>query len=393
MYLNQISYSNFRCLEDGKIDLDRNFNLIYGKNGQGKTSFIEAVHFLATGKSFRTKKLKELFRYSRNRVIVFGKYTGKNNEENTMAIDVNEDRKDFYINRNKNKYIDYVGILNIISFIPEDIEIIIGNPSVRRNFFNYEISQARKDYLKSIVDFEKILKVRNRLIKEKKTGEEIYRIYNDRFIEEGVNIIVHRREFIRNISILLNLNYRKLFDEKSELKLKYECFLGETEKKSREELTEKFRELCIRKAERERFLGYSLIGPQKDDFVFELNGKNAKSFSSQGEKKSIIFSLKISEIDMLVKEKNEYPVFIMDDIASYFDEIRKKCEGGEISTRSLDLRGLISCIGMMKKGLGVTKALEMGLINKCFDEYERQLVLDIVSARLPESLLGESIFS
>ena len=185
MYLNQISYSNFRCLEDGKIDLDRNFNLIYGKNGQGKTSFIEAVHFLATGKSFRTKKLRELFRYNRNRVIVFGKYTGKNNEENTMAIDVNEDRKDFYINRNKNKYIDYVGILNIISFIPEDIEIIIGNPSVRRNFFNYEISQARKDYLKSIVDFEKILKVRNRLIKEKKTGEEIYRIYNDRFIEEG----------------------------------------------------------------------------------------------------------------------------------------------------------------------------------------------------------------
>ena len=184
------------------------------------------------------------------------------------------------------------------------------------------LQALEQTYPYRIDQFRQVL--RNRLIKEKKTGEEIYRIYNDRFIEEGVNIIIHRREFIRNISILLNLNYRKLFDEKSELKLKYECFLGETEKKSREELTEKFRELCIRKAERERFLGYSLIGPQKDDFVFELNGKNAKSFSSQGEKKSIIFSLKISEIDMLVKEKNEYPVFIMDDIASYFDEVRKK---------------------------------------------------------------------
>ena len=64
MYLNQISYSNFRCLEDKKIDLDRNFNLIYGKNGQGKTSFIESVHFLATGKSFRTKKIKEIFRFT-----------------------------------------------------------------------------------------------------------------------------------------------------------------------------------------------------------------------------------------------------------------------------------------------------------------------------------------
>ena len=105
------------------------------------------------------------------------------------------------------------------------------------------------------MDFEKILKIRNKLIREKKTGEEIYKIYNEKFVEEGVNIIVHRREFIRNISILLNLNYRKLFDEKSELKLKYECFLGEVEKKSREELKEKFEELCIRKAERERFLG------------------------------------------------------------------------------------------------------------------------------------------
>ena len=324
MYLSQINYNNFRCLENKKIDLDRNFNLIYGKNGQGKTSLIEAVHFLATGKSFRTKKNKELIKYNWNRVTVFGKYINKNENENTIAVDVNEDKRDFYINRMKNSYIEYVGLLNIISFIPEDIELIVGNPGVRRNFFNYEISQAKKNYLKSIVDFEKILKIRNKLIKEKKTEDEIYKIYNEKFIEEGLNIILYRREFIRSLSILLNLNYRKLFDEKSELKLKYECFLGNIEKQSREELKEKFEIQCRKKFEREKYLGFSLLGPQKDDFVFELNGKNAKMYSSQGEKKSIIFSLKVSEIDMLVKEKNEYPIFIMDDVASYFDEIRKK---------------------------------------------------------------------
>ena len=324
MYLSQINYNNFRCLENKKIDLDRNFNLIYGKNGQGKTSLIEAVHFLATGKSFRTKKNKELIKYNWNRVTVFGKYISKNENENTIAIDVNEDKRDFYVNRMKNSYIDYVGLLNIISFIPEDIELIVGNPGVRRNFFNYEISKAKKNYLKSIVDFEKILKIRNKLIKDKKTEDEIYKIYNEKFIEEGLNIILYRREFIRSLSILLNLNYRKLFDEKSELKLKYECFLGNIEKQSREELKEKFEIQCRKKFEREKYLGFSLLGPQKDDFVFELNGKNAKMYSSQGEKKSIIFSLKVSEIDMLVKEKNEYPIFIMDDVASYFDEIRKK---------------------------------------------------------------------
>lgn len=99
-------------------------------------------------------------------------------------------------------------------------------------------------------------------------------------------------------------------------------------------------------------------------------------------------------LEKLIKDK--YPALkseYISQFASIFDEIRKKAEGGEISTRSLDLRGLISCIGMMKKGLNVIKALEMGLINKCFDEYERQLVLDLVSARLPQSLSGENIFS
>ena len=324
MYLKQINFSNFRCLEDGKIEFDKRFNLIYGKNGQGKTSLIEAVHFLATGKSFRTKKVKEIRKYNLNRLIVFGKYENRNLAENAIAIDVNEDKKDFYVNKEKNKYINYVGLLNIISFIPEDIDLIVGSPGVRRNFFNYEISQAKKEYLQSIVNFERILKIRNKLIKEKRTNEEIYKIYNEKFIEEGINIILSRKEFIKNVSILLNLNYRKLFDEKSELKLKYNCFLGEIEKKTRQELREKFEMACRRKSEREKFLGYSLLGPQKDDFVFELNGKDAKSYSSQGEKKSIILSLKISEIDILIKEKNEYPIFIMDDIASYFDEVRKK---------------------------------------------------------------------
>ena len=106
MYLDQISFNNFRCLVDGKLKFDRYFNLIYGRNGQGKTSLIEAVYFLATGKSFRTKKVKEIRKYNLNRLIVFGKYQHKDFSENVIAIDVNEDRRDFYIDREKNKYIN-----------------------------------------------------------------------------------------------------------------------------------------------------------------------------------------------------------------------------------------------------------------------------------------------
>ncbi len=323
MQLTQLSYNNFRCLNDDKILFDEKFNLIYGKNGQGKTSLIEAIYFLGTGRSFRTKKIKELVRYNSNRVITFGSYTTKDNKKN-IAIDVNNEKKEFYVNKNKSKYVDYIGLLNIISFIPEDIEIIIGSPQIRRSFFNYEISQAKREYLTSLVDFEKILKIRNKLIKDKKENTDIYQIYNEKFIKEGTKILINRREYVKKISILLNLNYRKLFDEKSELKLKYECFLGYIDKLSYEEIEQKFIEIANRKKEREKYIGHSLIGPQKDEFIFELNGKNAKSYSSQGEKKSIIFSLKISDIDILVKETNENPIFLMDDISSYFDEKRKK---------------------------------------------------------------------
>ena len=323
MQLTQLSYNNFRCLEDRKIEFDKNINIIYGKNGQGKTSLIEAIYFVGTGKSFRTKKTKEVFRYNTNRLITFGTFFDKYDDKRNIAIDVNLDRKDFYINKEKSKYVDYIGTLNVISFIPEDIEIIIGNPSIRRSFFNYEISQAKKEYLKNLIEFEKLLKIRNKMIKEKNTKNDLFKIYNEKFIENGSKIVFQRREFVKKLSILLNLNYRKLFDEKSELKLKYNCFLGNIEKFSLEEIEKKFFDFSDKRKERELYLGYSLIGPQKDEFEFELNGKNAKSFSSQGEKKSIIFSLKISEIDILVKEKNEFPIFLMDDIASYFDEIRK----------------------------------------------------------------------
>ena len=322
MKLKQLSLNNFRCLENRKIDFDPTFNIIYGRNGQGKTSLIEAVFFLATGKSFRTKKIKELTSYDKIRTIVFGSFESRENTK-SIAIDSNNDKKEYYIDKTKTKYIDYVGILNVISFIPEDIEIIIGNPSVRRGFFNYEISQTKNIYLKTLVDFEKILKTRNKLIKERKTNKELYHIYNEKFIDEGSKIILMRKEYVKNISRLLNLNYRKLFDANSELRLKYDSFIENIDKMTLEEIKEKFREETVKKHDREKRYGYTLVGPQKEDFVFELNGKNAKAFSSQGEKKSIIFSLKIAEIDMLIKEKNEIPVFLIDDISSYFDEIRK----------------------------------------------------------------------
>ena len=133
MKLKQLSLNNFRCLENTKLSFDPTFNLIYGKNGQGKTSLIEAVYFLATGKSFRTKKVKDITSYDRIRTIVYGNFDA-NNISKAIAIDYNNDKKEYYIDKNKTKYIDYVGVLNVISFISS--KVILSRLSINESYFN-----------------------------------------------------------------------------------------------------------------------------------------------------------------------------------------------------------------------------------------------------------------
>ncbi|MFK4785871.1 DNA replication/repair protein RecF [Fusobacterium sp. MFO224] len=322
MKILKISYINFRNLKDKNINLSPGINLFVGKNGQGKTSIAEAMYFAATGKSFRTSKYSEIIKYNRLKSGCYIEYQD-NLSDKSLSIKFNLEKKIYIYNKKNISYEDYYGKLNVVSFIPEDIELIVGSPSVRRRFFNSEISQSNENYFYNIRQYNKLLKLRNKYLKSRNLKDDMYHIYEQEFIKYGSLIIQKRVEYVKNISILLNLNYRKLFDDKKELNLNYSCFLGDIKKLELHEIQKKFKESIIKNYNREMKYGYSFVGPQKDDFVFFLNEKEAKSFSSQGEKKSIVFSLKLAELDMILKEKRENPVFIIDDLSSYFDKIRK----------------------------------------------------------------------
>lgn len=322
MKILEISYINFRNLKDKSIKLSPGINLFIGKNGQGKTSVVEAIYFNATGKSFRTSKYDEIISYNKTKTGCHMKFMDKLSNK-SLAIKFDSQKKEYIFNKKKIAYEEYYGKVNIVSFIPEDIELIMGAPSIRRRFFNSEISQSNEDYFYNIRKYKKLLKIRNRYLKDKDVKNEMYRIYEEEFIKYGSLIVKKRIEYVKNISILLNLNYRKLFDNEKELCLKYSCFLGKVKRIELSEIQKKFRESIVKNYKKEIKYGYSFVGPQKDDFIFFLNEKEAKSFSSQGEKKSIVFSLKLAELDMILKEKRENPIFIIDDLSSYFDKTRK----------------------------------------------------------------------
>lgn len=322
MILKKITFFNCRNLVNEELEFDSRVNIFYGKNGQGKTSILEAIYFNISGTSFRTKKNQEMIKYHKNQIKFFSHYEDMIGEKN-IAIAIRNNKKEYYYNKKKVKYDDFIGKLNVISFIPEDISLITGTPAIKRSFFDYEISQANYDYYLNLKKFNKVLKTRNHLLKIRKTNNEIFKLYNEELIEISIKILQKRQEFTKNLSRLLNLNYRKLFDIKAELKIKYESFLGEIEKESPEELRKKILIEMEKVRIREKKYGYSLIGPQKDKYIFMLNEKDSKLYSSQGEKKSIVFAIKISEIDMIVREKKEYPIFLLDDVSSYFDSTRK----------------------------------------------------------------------
>ena len=323
MRISEINYINFRNLKDNNLKFHRKFNLFLGKNGQGKTSILEAIYFSATGKSFRTPRNAELIKYGLHKTGAFIAYEDIISEK-SVSVKVTGGKKEYSYNRKKVKYDEFHGKVNSVSFIPEDISLIIGAPGIRRSFFDYEIAQSNYEYFTDLKNYTKILKLRNKYLKEKQHNDPMFDIYQEEFIKLGARILKKRFEYVKNISILLNLNYRKLFDDKKELNLEYNSFVGDIKKAELKDIELGIREKIKKEFFREKRYGYSMVGPQKDDFLFLLNKREAKSYASQGEKKSIIFSLKLAEIDMIIKEKRDTPIFIIDDISSYFDSIRKE---------------------------------------------------------------------
>lgn len=344
MEILEINYINFRNLNDGNIKFFPKLNLFFGKNGQGKTSILEAIYFNGTGKSFRTSKVSEMMKYGSNKVGVYLLYRD-NISTKSLTIKINNNKKEYFYNNKKIPYDEFYGKLNIVTYIPEDIILITGSPSVRRTFFDGEIAQSNNEYFQDLKSYNKLLKIRNKYLKEEKTKAPEYSVYEEEFIKYGAKVIEKRLEYVQRISIILNLNYRKLFDNKKELSLNYESHLGNIKKLSLKEIENLLRERIDKVFSQEKRYGFSLCGPQKDDFLFILNGHEAKSTASQGEKKSIIFSLKLSEIDMVIREKKESPVLLIDDISSYFDSNRKESILNYLEKRSIQV--LLSSTGKL----------------------------------------------
>lgn len=317
MYLKEIKLTNFRNYKEQQIELDNNINIFFGENAQGKTNILEAVFLCAIGKSFRAKKEKELIKLEEKNAKIEISYE-KEDRNGNIKIELN-DKKNIYFNGIKQgKLSDILGKINIVMFSPDDIEILKSGPAKRRRFLNIMISQLRPKYVYCLNMYLKTLEQRNnylRQIANENKSEELLEIWDEKLVEYGMQVYEYRNEFITKIKEKIGNIHNHITEEKEELKIKYisDC---ENKEKYKEELRKS------RRADIER--GYTSKGVHRDDIYFFINKKQVNIYGSQGQNRTVILSLKLTELEIIKDEIGEYPILLLDDFMSELDKKRRE---------------------------------------------------------------------
>ena len=317
MYIEEIKLHNFRNYEEQKIELNKNINIFYGENAQGKTNIIESIFLCAYAKSFRTSKDKEIINLNKNEASVTLKYQ-KKDREGTIRVNIS-DKKYIYLNDIKAKKMsEILGKLNVVIFSPDDINILKDGPQKRRRFLDMMIGQLRPNYIHCLNIYLKVLEQRNnylRQIKEQNKSEDLLEIWDEKLAEYAIIVYRYRYEFINKIKEVINEIHCKITDNKENLELNY---ISECDNK------EKFIELLKQRRKLDIIKGYTTKGVQRDDFNIFINNKEVSVYGSQGQNRTVVLSLKLAELQVIKDDIDDYPILLLDDFMSELDSNRRK---------------------------------------------------------------------
>lgn len=326
MYLKDIELKNYRNYLNLNINLNKGLNIFLGENAQGKTNIAESIYFLSSLKSHRTSKDKELINWNKEKCYIKASIQ-KNNGNNVIEFLIsNEEKKACKINGIKyNKASEIFGLVNVVIFSPEDLKLVKEGPQFRRKFIDAELNQLRPKYHHALVQYNHVLMQRNNILKSINRSPSLKitaEVFGEQLSNYGSFICEVRNEFIKKLSLISRLIHRKITNGKEELEILYDCSIGDyTDKnKIKEDLLKNY----IQNIDEDIAKGYTLKGPHRDDLIIKINGIDTKSFGSQGQQRTAALSLKLSELEIIKSEVEEYPILILDDVLSELDIKRQK---------------------------------------------------------------------
>jgi len=341
MIIESLELKNFRNYEKLHMDFSPGTNLLYGDNAQGKTNILEALYVCATTRSHRGSKDREVIEFGTDEAHI--KLVLKKKEIlNRIDMHLKKDRpKGIAVNGVPiRKASELFGIVNVVLFSPEDLNIIKNGPSDRRRFLDMELCQLNGLYVHSLVNYNRILMQRNRLLKEigfRPDYMETLDIWDMQLIQYGTEIIRYREEFIKELNPVIEQIHFSLTGGKEKIRIVYdknvepERFAEEVKKSRESDLKQKM----------------TLTGPHRDDIVFYVSDGSSpemdlRKYGSQGQQRTAALSLKMSEIEMVKKMLGENPILLLDDVLSELDTGRQV----HLLNAIKNIQTVMTCTGM-----------------------------------------------
>ena len=323
MHLKNISIINYKNFTSKTFEFDARINCLVGNNGVGKTNVLDAIYYLSYTKGYFNSVGSQNIRHGENFFVLDGVYQKSDREEN-ISCSLKKGFKKI-IKRNGKEYerfSDHFGLLPLVIISPSDSNLIVEGSDLRRKFMDSIISINNKEYLSTLLKYNKVLAQRNSLLKYFAANFTFdldnIEIYNEQLIEFGEYLYEERKKFVTEFVQIFQLRYKHIINNsisenlKEEVSLLYKTQLNDSS----------FEELLKENIEKDKILQYSSVGAHKDDLIFKLNGYSIKKVGSQGQQKSFLIALKLAQFDFIKKKAKITPILLLDDIFDKLDDNR-----------------------------------------------------------------------
>jgi DNA replication and repair protein RecF len=317
MYIKQLSLVNFKNISGADLELGRKFNCFVGNNGSGKTTVLDAVHYLSMCKSFLNPADSQNIKREQPFMVLSGTFD-KDSEDYAIHCALKRDGKKQF-KKNKKEYqrlIDHIGLFPSVIIAPTDADIINGGSDLRRKFLDGVISQLDREYLENLVQYNKALQQRNALLKyfrENRTfQQESLDIWDTQLSQRGKLIYQRRKKFLADFIEAFSSNYKTISNSVEEIGLVYESQLSDGD----------MMDLLKESLEKDRAVTYTTVGVHKDDLILTINDFPLKKFGSQGQQKSALVSLKLAQFKVMSEKSGITPLLLLDDIFDKLDDDR-----------------------------------------------------------------------